>query len=302
MEKTFKFESKCDGLVLDGICIEPEGEIKGIFQIAHGMAENKERYLGFMKVLADNGYVAVITDHRGHGKSIKSSDDLGYFYDTSCTYIYRDIHDVGMYFKHKYKVPYTLFGHSMGSLVVREVLKYFGKDLDQLIVCGSPSQNPAASLAIQMVKVQSKLKGDHYRSAFINNLALGGYQKKFDEPVENTWLSVNRENVEAYNANPLCGFMFTLNGFLNLFNLMKDCYDKKDWKLTNLDLPILFIAGEFDPCIESKEKWLAAQEFLSNVGYTNIKNHLYPNMRHEILLEDNHVDVYNDVLAFLKGA
>ena len=71
--------SKCDGLKLDIAYIVPEGEVLGVIQLSHGMAEHKERYFDFMKFLAGNGYACVINDHRGHGKSIKNNNDLGYF-------------------------------------------------------------------------------------------------------------------------------------------------------------------------------------------------------------------------------
>ena len=99
MERIFKFESKQDGLELEGIYMEPENKKKAIIQIVHGMAEHKERYLPFMRYLCNQGYVVVIHDHRGHGQSIKHTDDLGYFYDETGTYIYLDAHDIGMKFK-----------------------------------------------------------------------------------------------------------------------------------------------------------------------------------------------------------
>ena len=68
--------SKCDGLKLDIAYIVPEGEVLGVIQLSHGMAEHKERYFDFMKFLAGNGFACVINDHRGHGKSIKNNNDL----------------------------------------------------------------------------------------------------------------------------------------------------------------------------------------------------------------------------------
>ena len=115
-KKSFTVESKCDGLYLDITVFEPENEIKGIFQISHGMAEHKERYYKFMEYLAENGYVTVINDHRGHGKSVKSNDDLGYFYDNSAEYIVEDLHQITKLIKEQYyNKPVVLFGHSMGS-------------------------------------------------------------------------------------------------------------------------------------------------------------------------------------------
>ena len=125
--------SQYDGLKLSILWLAPKGTAEGILQISHGMSENKERYLPFMKYMAQRGYVCVIHDHRGHGQSIKHTDDLGYFYDETGTYIYLDAHDIGMKFKKEYNLPLYLMGHSMGSLVVREVCKYFDKDIDKFV-------------------------------------------------------------------------------------------------------------------------------------------------------------------------
>lgn len=125
MKKTVYLTSKQDGLKLHVLLMEPEQSPKGIVQICHGMAEHKERYEPFMQMLCNNGYISVIHDHRGHGKSVKNAADLGYFYDDSGKAIIEDAHQVTTWMKERYgeELPYHLFGHSMGSLVVRCYLK-----------------------------------------------------------------------------------------------------------------------------------------------------------------------------------
>ena len=44
------------------------------------MNEHKERYYPFMDYLAEQGFITVIHDNRGHGKSIVEPDDLGYMF------------------------------------------------------------------------------------------------------------------------------------------------------------------------------------------------------------------------------
>lgn len=297
----FQLKSGSDGLMLDLIKVIPDGEPKGIVQISHGMAEHKERYLPFMKFLGENGYVSIINDHRGHGKSLKSKDDRGYFYEEHAGFIVKDLHEINQYIRNEFPgIPLTLFGHSMGSLVVRKYAKFYDDTIDKLIVCGSPSENPASPVALNLAKLIGKVKGDHYRSNLINNMAFSAYRKGFDEPSPNNWLSSNQDNVEAYDACEDDGYVFTTNGFRNLFTLMIDAYDPKGWNLQNKDMPILFIAGEFDPCIGSKEKWEKAQERMREIGYTNVDGVLFEGMRHEILQETNKQKVFDTVLDFLN--
>ena len=299
-KKNFTIKSKCDDLDIDIAIFEPESKIKGIFQISHGMAEHKERYYEFMEYLANNGYVAVINDHRGHGKSIKNNDDLGYFYDTNAEYIVEDLYQITKLIKEQYpNKKVILFGHSMGSMVVRKYLKKYDDEIAKLIVCGSPSKNKYAKIGLDLAKLIGKIKGEKYRSKFIQKLAFGSYNSG-KEKSENAWICNNEETVNKYDEDEFCGFIFTANGFQNLFNLMIDIYNKNGWNMKNKNLPILFIAGSNDPVIINKEKWLASQTFLKKLGYSNIPNKLYDGMKHEILNEKDSKLVYEDILNFIE--
>lgn len=298
--------SACDGLPLSIGIFSPEtanGEIKGIFQISHGMAEHKERYFPFMEFMADNGYAAVINDHRGHGGSIKSPDDYGYFYDDTAGFIVEDLHQVTLLAKERFPgKPVTLFGHSMGSLVVRKYIKKYDDEIDKLIVCGSPSANPLVGAAIALVRAEKAVKGDRHRSMAIQKLAFGSYTKNLSGSLsDNAWLSVNTDNVKDYDKDRMCGFVFTLNGFRNLFLLMKQVYDPKGWNVKNPDLPILFLAGAEDPVIAGEKNWHKSQDFLRQVGYRNISGILYPGLRHEILNEASRQDIYENILEFAES-
>ena len=80
----YSFPSKADGLEISCLAVVPELErnekYRGIIQIVHGMSEYKERYIPFMEYMAERKYISVIHDHRGHGKSVRSKEDLGYMY------------------------------------------------------------------------------------------------------------------------------------------------------------------------------------------------------------------------------
>ncbi len=301
MKKEFTLKSNRDNLSLSIFMMVPKNPI-GIVQIAHGMTEHKERYYDFMEFLSTSGYITVINDHRGHGKSIKENDDLGYMYDDTSDYIVDDFHQITEYVKKEYPdLPVILFGHSMGSLIVRKYLKKYPRDVDKLIVCGSPSKNNMINMGITLTKLDILVKGEHHRSKTINNIAFANNNKKIENPkTPFDWLCTNHDVVEEYEKDPLSGFTFTNNGFLNLFKLMKDVYDKKGWEVENPKLPILFIAGADDPVIVNKKEWLKSIDFLKKIGYTNIKCKLYKNSRHEILNEHTNDDVFRDVLDFIE--
>lgn len=298
-----KIKSNQDGLELDILLVKPEGEIKGIVQISHGMAEHKERYKPFMEYLASCGYIAIIHDHRGHGTSVKRHEDLGYFYENRAEYIVEDLHQITTYIKKQYpNKKLILFGHSMGSMVVRKYIKKYDKDIDKLIVCGSPSQNPYTGLALAVVKILKIFKGEYHRSNLIQKLAFGTYNKNIENPIsENAWVCANEDTVKEYDNDELNGFVFTLNGFQNLFTLMKDIYSKQGWELNKKELPIFFIAGADDPVIISAKDWQKAQNFLKELGYQNVSGKLYQGMRHEILNEKDKKIVFEDVLKWIRN-
>lgn len=298
-EENIKIISDQDSLELDCLLIKPNKEIKAIVEIAHGMNEHKERYIDFMKFLAKNGYASFIHDHRGHGKSIKNNNDLGYFYEDNASYVVEDLHQINEYLKNKFKdKKIILFGHSMGSMIVRKYISKYAHTIDGLIVCGSPSKNNASKLGLKVVKFLKSIKGERYRSEFVKKLMFGGFDKKGSEP--NSWVCHNKEILKLYNEDELCKYTYTLNGYENIIKLMIDIYNPKIYNRNNLDLPIYFIAGNDDPVIKSKKDFNEAINFLKKIGYHNIDNTLYDDMSHEILNEINNNLVYDDILNWLN--
>lgn len=291
--------SNCDNLNLEVVIMEPKEEAKAIIQFSHGMAEHKERYYPFMKYLASHGYICAIHDHRGHGTSIKEPTDLGYFYTKDYNYIVNDLHQVTQYLKETYPdKDIYLFSHSMGTLVSRIYLKKYDIDIKKLVLSGPPTYNKHAHAGLILANVSNIFKGGNYRNEFLNKLTFGTYNKDYEK--ENSWLSTNETEVEKYNTSQYCGYTFTNNGFINLYKLMLQAF-KKNYQVNNSNLKIFLIAGSDDPVIQSKEKFNELKEFLSKIGYSNIKSKLYENMRHEILNETNNELVYEDVLNFFNN-
>ncbi len=296
----FQIHSKYDDLSLSVLAVEPDGERKGIVQIAHGMAEKKERYLDFMTFLAECGYVAVCHDHRGHGESMVSAEDRGWFGDYTAQAVVDDTVQVTEYVKKLYpELPVILFGHSMGSMIVRCYAQEHDELIDKLIVCGSPSKNSLAGMAILVEKVIRLFRGARYKSKTLKHLSTGEASKRFQAEGSGAWLSRDREHVEKYIADPNCGFIFTCNGYENLFKLLKYTYQKKKYKVKNPDLPVLFVAGGEDPIIVDEVKWLKSIEMMRELGY-EVSGKLYEGMRHEILNEIGKEEVYADLLKFIE--
>lgn len=293
----------------------PSNGPKGIVQLVHGMAEHRERYHDFMDYLAGQGYVVIIHDHRGHGASLHAEGGYGYFGKNGVEGIISDVHQVTEYVKQRFPgLSLTLFGHSMGSLVVRCYMKQYDQDVNRLIVCGSPSKNPGLGAGLTVAKLMKIFRGEKHRSKLINRLAFGGYNKRsaklarqngnLDAAYDagpNSWIVSDPAVVAAYDADERDGFTFTLNGFIILFSLMKRAYDPRGWQMKNPAAPIFFIAGSDDPCIISQKDFEKAVNFMRARGYQDVVSKLYPKMRHEILNERGKLEVWSDVVDWIAA-
>lgn len=298
-KELFTVLSDFDQTELACTAVLPDTPPKAIVQIAHGMCEHSGRYQAFLEFLAGQGYVAAIGDHRGHGNSVKDNADLGYFNDKSGKAIVDDCAKITRVLKEHYgDLPVYLFGHSMGSLVVRAYLQKYENQIEKLIVCGSPSQNALVGAGIALTKATALFKGERYRSKTLHALTLDG-DKRFPGEGPAAWLTRDRSVVENYLRDDKCGYIFTCNGYENLFRLLKHTYDGGRYAVNKPQMPILFVAGSDDPVIVSEEKWFAAQQSLRKAGYENVSGRLYHGMRHEILNEIGKEEVLADIAEFL---
>ena len=298
--KTDILLSPVDGLSLSILYNEPETAPRGIVQIAHGMCEHKERYIPLMEFLAANGFAAVCNDHRGHGASVRSAEDLGFLGKGGWLAMVDDLKAVTLWAKAKWPgVPLTLLGHSMGSLVVRSYAKRYDGLIDSLIVCGCPSDNPARGAGILLAKMIGSIKGWHFRPDLLQAMSFGSYNRPFrKEGWKSAWVCSDPDILKAYHSDPLCQYVFTADGFLNLLLLMRDCYTRPG-KTQHPELPVHFISGELDPCrVDDKALGKAVQK-MKDRGYRNVSLKVYPGMRHEIHNETRHAIVWNDILSYL---
>ena len=295
--------SPSDGLEISVLTCTPQKGARGIVQLVHGMCEHKERYIPFMEFLAEEGYASIIHDHRGHGESVRSSEDLGYFYEGGYMALINDIKAVNSLAREENPgLSVVLMGHSMGSMAVRSYLKRYEDTVQALIVCGSPSFNKAAGLAKWITKLYSVIAGERHRPDLIQRLAFGSFNRRFGKvDSHNAWVCSDPEIVREYDRDPLCNFQFTNDGFINLFSLMEDAYATDGWEVHNPEMPILFISGAEDPCLVSGHKFRQAVHAIRKAGYTNVRAKLYQGMRHEILNETGKRQVWEDVAKFISG-
>ena len=304
---TFSIPASSDNLSLSILMAQPlmdssDVAVKALVVIIHGMCEHKERYCDFMEYLAENGIASVCNDLRGHGASVKSKEDLGYFYDGGYKAMIEDEKLVLDWAKSKFPgVPVILLGHSMGSLVARCVAKKYDSDIDMLFVSGSPSDNPAKGIGRFLAKCDGILRGRHHRPDLLQKMSFGAYNKPFaDEGYRSAWVCSDKKILDAYHSDPLCQYVFTSSGWYGLLGLMQECYSPDGWAFANNDLPVVFISGENDPCYGTLKQFGDAVALMKKIGY-HCKSRMFPGMRHEVLNETNRLEVYNYIIDNIES-
>lgn len=302
MRTDFWYDSKGAGKI-HGCRWTPEGEVKAVLQIIHGIAEFVERYDTFANFLNSQGILVVAEDHMGHGQSINGDGIQGYFHGgwfTAVADSYQLLEDTRKEFP---DVPYILFGHSMGSFFARTILcKYPDSGISAAIICGSGWQ-PAFALPalVKIIDGICKKNGEEKPNEKLQGMVFGSYNKKVEHirtPFD--WLTRDNTIVDAYIAHPLCGFTASA-GLLR--EMMKGIhYIEQPAHLSSMkkDLPVFFIAGGDDP-VGSYGKGIekCVKEF-KKAGMENVSCKIYPLCRHEILNEINKEEVYEDVYLWLQ--
>ncbi len=278
-------------------------EIKGIFQITHGMAEHGERYEDFAKFLCHNGFIVYCNDHIGHGKSVVDDSKLGYFgKERGWISFVEDVEALTDIATAEHpNLPVCLFGHSMGSFVARSYMRKYGNKIDKAIICGTSGSNPAVSAGIMLTKIIIKLKGEMHRSELINKIAFGSYNNKF-KPARTAfdWLTRDRDIVDKYVADKYCGFLFTARGYLDMFSILADVSKDSWYNAVDKELPILLIAGSMDPVGAYSKGVKEVYDKLKASGHKDVSIKLYTDARHEILNETDRITTYNDIVNWVK--
>ena len=279
------------------------GDIKAVLQIAHGMAEHLERYEKFASALCDKGIAVYINDHLGHGKSISSESELGYFgKKEGWKHFVEDCHKLSLIAKEENAdKPFVFFGHSMGSFVARAYALKYGSEINGAVFCGTSGPNPAAGAGIVLTKLITKIKGDHHRSKLIDKIGFGTYNSKFEDRTAFDWLSRDNAEVDKYIADPLCGFLFTAPGYGDLFGVLSHVSSKDWFNGLSKELPVLIISGDMDPVGEYGKGVRKVEQMLKDAGKKNLETILYKDARHEILNESACFDkVCQDVITWVE--
>lgn len=303
MEAEFYFDSQGAGKIRCRSWL-PQVEPRAVVQLVHGIAERIDRYDGFARFLTEQGFAVVAEDHMGHGKSINNGGIQGYFHGGWFAAVADTYHLLELTRQEFPGIPYILFGHSMGSFMARTILcKYPDSGITAAVICGTGWQ-PAAALPalIKTAELIGKRSGETAPSKALEAMAFGSYNKRVEHKrTVCDWLTRESSVVDAYMADPLCGFTPSAGLFRDMLSGIRYIQKPESLNAMKKDLPVFFIAGGDDPVGSYGKGVRKAAEAFRQTGMQDVTVKLYPLCRHEILNEINKQEVYQDILTWIES-
>jgi alpha-beta hydrolase superfamily lysophospholipase len=277
-----------DGAAIAAYRSLPSPRPKGVVQIAHGMAEHFGRYARLTDRLTAAGYAVYGNDHRGHGASA-GAHGLGDFGPGGFQSLVDDMAALTRLAKRETPgVPLALLGHSMGSFASQLYLLEHAGELDALVLSGTAAMDrllEAMMAAGRPVGLEAL------------NAPFEPARTPFD------WLSRDEGEVDAYIADPLCGFTVGEASTGSMFALGAGARHDPRLSQVRSDLPVLVISGEFDPVVgQGQAHARALIDSWRAAGLTGIDHRVYPGGRHEMFNETCREDVETHLIAWLDQA
>lgn len=265
---------------------ETTGEPIGAVQIAHGLAEHAARYDRFARALNAAGLVAYATDHRGHGDTGK--DALGDFGAAGWDGLIADVVHYGASISAVHPdLPVFLVGHSMGSFAAQSVIVDSSEHYAGVVLSGSTALDV---LAAGMAEADPD-----------GPQGLEAFNAGFEHRTGYEWLSRDEAEVDAYVADPWCGFDTPPETIPMLFGHAPRLADPDVLALIRRDLPILLASGSDDPLAGGGQLVELLGQRYRDAGVADVTVRVYPGARHEILNETNRDEVTADIVGWLTA-
>lgn len=278
---------------------------KAIIQLSHGMAEHIERYDRFANALIDEDYIVYGHDHRGHGYSAKSHDELGYMSEEdNFMAMLMDLRELNLQIKKEHPgIDIVLFGHSMGSFLAQRYVEMYGSELRALILSGTNGrQKPIVNVGICIAKMETVFFGRKKTSNIMDGMSFGNFNGNFKPcRTDFDWLTRDNDEVDKYIRDPLCGKVFTCSYFYDFMRGLKAIHKKENLSNIPKELPIYIFGGEKDPVGYNGKGVFNLVNTLTSLGIKDVKYKLYRDGRHEMLNETNREEVFSDVIKYLNG-
>lgn len=304
IESTF-IHSASDGIRIFTRRWAGDAPPKALLLVAHGVAEHSGRYARLASALVPRGYEVWAPDHRGHGKTASTSGGRGWFAARNgFSRVVEDLREIrDRMAAERPGLPIFLLGHSMGSSLARYYIVLHGAGLAGCALSGIVALTPLLAAAGNVIVALGRfLQGGRGIAQFAHRMTLGSYAKAF-RPVRTPqdWLSRDPAEVDAYIADPDCGFVCTWDWYRDINEGTKFVEDPRNTARIPKSLPIYIFAGTADPVGAASGGAERLAEAYRAAGIRDVRLRLYPEGRHESLNEINRDEVTRDLAEWLDG-
>ncbi|MFO8062551.1 MAG: alpha/beta hydrolase [bacterium] len=278
----------------------PGSSVNSIVLIVHGMVEHSLRYSEFASFMADRGSHVFAFDLRGFGITGEKTNTLGIMDRDK---VLRDIEFIAEQLKkNNPRKPLIIAGHSMGSLLVRDIIMNSGLSIDGALISGTPSVYSVFEIAgLALAGLERIRIGDRKESKILWKVNFGKYNSYFENPATfYDWLSSDSSEVRKYADDPLCGFAPCSKFY---YDMIKSVIKLSRVKLSplNRDAELFFIGGRQDPVSDFGRGPEIISSRFREAGYSNVKLKIYENCRHEPFHETIRGSVFRDIHRWLKS-
>jgi alpha-beta hydrolase superfamily lysophospholipase len=278
----FSFNSE-DGLEIAYYRWRAPGKAAAIVQIAHGMGEHSLRYAHVAEFLNQAGFHVYANDHRGHGRTAKGRESLGDFGNGGWNGLVADMVTLTSLARTREgRLPVILLGHSMGSFAAQQYVLDHSALIAGLVLSGSA--------AVDKLAIDPSQDAD-----------LTAFNRAFEPArTQHDWLSRDPAAVDAYEADPLCGFGINKTAMQTMAAGASRLVDPAALAQIRKDLPIYIFAGDKDPINHGLEWLTPVAERYRAAGIADVSEKYYPEGRHEMLNETNRDEVMRDLATWLQ--
>lgn len=283
----------------------PDASIRSAVQIAHGMGEHAGRYAELGRALARAGHAVYASDLRGHGTTAAKEGRLGDLGTPGgWASAVGDLLAVAREAERRHpEVPRVWLGHSMGSLLVRDCLAREPRCASAAILSGPPAGSALrAAIGHAVAKAERLRLGPGAASPLLQRLLFGGFNRRF-EPARTAydWLSRDRDEIDAYVADPLCGFVLLPASLAEMMAALWRLGRPSGLARVPRDLPILILGGSEDPVPGGSAGLQRLAARLAGAGFSRVDLRIHPGARHEILHETHRLEVFAEISSWIEA-
>jgi len=279
-ERSFRFEGALGAQIAGFRWVDGAVTPHAVLQVAHGMGEHARRYRAPLAPLIAAGWAVYAEDHRGHGVTAAGPEAFGEFGKDGAALVVEDLRRLTSLARAEHPdLPLVLLGHSLGSFFAQAFVFDHSRAIDGLVLSGTAAFGDRTGPRPQLDRI--RIDGEPPRTPF-------------------DWLSRDPAEVDAYIADPLCGFSMKGEGVASFAEVAARLKDPTEIAKIRKDLPIYVFVGDKDPINQDLKLLAPLVERYREAGLADLSVKVYPGGRHEMLNETNRAEVVADLTAWLE--